>query len=90
MPNLPDIHDSFENSSAEARQALGGAIMQAIKELREKDVQQVSLGQLLVMVGYDAKDVPPEDFEVEINLAQSDFARFQQIFMRSILTARPN
>ena len=47
---LPDLYDQYDTISDEAKLELVAAMVQVFKDLREQDINKITMGELLLMV----------------------------------------
>ena len=82
---LPELNDTYDEISDEAKLELVCALLQVFKDLRDQDINKISMGELLIMVGYDREDLDPDDFDFELDLSKADAAQLNENYLSSIM-----
>ena len=82
---LPDLNDFVDEVSAEEFNGLAKSLAQVFSDLKKKDVNLTTLGDILLLVGYERDDIDAEDFGVEINLSKGNEEIFSEKYLDSLM-----
>ena len=82
---LPDLNDFVDEVSAEERSGLTKSLAQVFSELKKKDINHTTIGDILLLVGYTRDDIDAEDFEIKIDLSKGSEEIFNEKYLDSFM-----
>lgn len=82
---LPDLNNFVDEVSAEEFSGLAKSLAQVFSDLKKKDINHITLGDILLLVGYTRDDIDAEDFEIKIDLTKGNAEMFSEKYLDSLM-----